>query len=121
MLTGRFFGPQIEVQQGATPCLSHEVAGSGDHLSHLPQGAFERDNSHDASDHRGAATSNLLKKIASALEITDLIALMMLLATARSAYATCKTAQVTKEILLTLQRPHIGTESVSFTESKDSR
>jgi hypothetical protein len=68
----------------------------------------------DASER--AATRNLLKRIASALEITDLIALMMVLVTGLSAYATWKTAQVTNEILLTSQRPYIGTESINFTD-----
>lgn len=66
-------------------------------------------NPDEAGEDRGAATRNLLKRIASALEVTDLIALMMVLATGLSAYATWKTAQVTSEILLTSQRPYIGT------------
>jgi len=72
------------------------------------------DNADDVSEDRSVATSNLLKRIASALEITDLIALMMVVVTGLTAYATWKTAQVTNEILLTSQRPYIGTESVSF-------
>jgi hypothetical protein len=68
----------------------------------------------DASEDRAAVTRHLLRKIASALEVTDLIALMMVFVTALSAYSTWKTAQVTKEILLTSQRPYIGTESVKF-------
>jgi hypothetical protein len=71
-------------------------------------------NPDDASEDGGAVTRSLLKRIASALEITDLIALMMAFATGLSAYATWKTAQVTNEILLTSQRPYIGTESVNF-------
>jgi hypothetical protein len=68
----------------------------------------------DVSEIRGAATRKLLNRIASALEITDLIALMMLFVAGLSAYATWKTAQVSNEILLTSQRPYIGTESVKF-------
>jgi hypothetical protein len=42
------------------------------------------------------------------------MAVMMMFATALSAYATWKTAQVANEILLTSQRPYVGTESVKF-------
>jgi hypothetical protein len=71
-------------------------------------------NPEDTSEDRGAASRRLLNRIASALEITDLIALMMVFATGLSAYATWKTAQVTNEILLTSQRPYIGVESVNL-------
>ena len=63
---------------------------------------------------RGATTRNLLRQIATSLEITDVIALMMVFATALSAYATLKIAQMTNQILLTSQRPYIGTESVDL-------
>jgi hypothetical protein len=76
-------------------------------------------NPDDASG--GADVRNLLKRIASALEITDLIALMMVFATALSAYATWKTAQITNEILLTSQRPYIGTESVDLTDETNPK
>ena len=69
------------------------------------------------SDFRGAATRKLLSTIASTLQITDLIALMMVFVTALSAYATWKTAQVTNQILLTAQRPYIGVESVNLIDS----
>ena len=68
----------------------------------------------DVSAIRDATARNLLNRIASALEITDAIALMMLFVAGLSAYATWKTAQVTNEILLTSQRPYVGTESVKF-------
>src|SRR5216683_8252030 len=63
---------------------------------------------------RGAATRKLLKTIIGTLEITNVMAVMMMFVTSFSAYATWKTAQVTNEILLTSQRPYIGTESVKF-------
>lgn len=68
----------------------------------------------DLGEIRDATIRKLLKRIASALEITDLIALMMLFVAGLGAYATWKTAQLTNEILLTSQRPYIGTESVKF-------
>jgi hypothetical protein len=68
----------------------------------------------DLAEIRGAATRKLLKTIIGTLEITDVIAAMMMFATAFSAYATWKTAQVTNEILLTSQRPYVGIESIKF-------
>jgi hypothetical protein len=70
-----------------------------------------------ASEIRGAATRKLLRTVTSALQITDLIALMMVFATALSAYATWKTAELTNEILLTSQRPYIGVESVNLIDA----
>jgi hypothetical protein len=73
---------------------------------------------HDSDDNagelRGATSRKPLRTIASTLEIADVMALMMVLVASLSAYATWKTAQVTKEILLTSQRPYIGTESVNL-------
>jgi hypothetical protein len=76
-------------------------------------------NPDDASDR--AATRNLLKRIASALETTDLIALMMVFVTGLSAYSTWKTAQVTNEILVTSQRPYIGVESVNLVDEANPK
>lgn len=75
----------------------------------------------EAREPRGATTHSLLKTIRSTLEVADLMALLMVLATTFSAYATWKTAQVTNEILLTSQRPYIGTESVKFADGESSR
>jgi hypothetical protein len=74
-----------------------------------------------AGENRGSPTRNLLKRIATALEITDLIALMMVVVTGLSAYATWKTAQVTNQILLTSQRPYIGVESVNLVDEANPR
>jgi hypothetical protein len=73
--------------------------------------------SDNASEFRGAASRKLLTTILSTLRITDLIALMMVLVTALTAYATWKTAQVTNEILLTSQRPYVGVESVNLIDA----
>lgn len=72
------------------------------------------DSDGNAGELRGATSRKLLRTIASTLEIADVIALTMALVAALSAYATWKTAQVTKQILLTSQRPYIGTESVNL-------
>ncbi len=58
--------------------------------------------------------ANSAARMVSALEITDLIALTMVLATALSAYATWRTEQVTNQILLISQRPYIGLESINL-------
>lgn len=63
---------------------------------------------------RAAATRTLLRTLVGALEITDLLALMMVFATALSAYATWKTQQVTNQILLISQRPYIGLEAINL-------
>ena len=63
---------------------------------------------------RAAVSGTFRRTIISALEITDLIALMMVFATALSAYATWRTEQVTNQILLISQRPYIGLESVKL-------
>ena len=67
-----------------------------------------------ASDFRGAATRKLLSRIASTLQVTDSIALMMVFVTALNVHASWKTSQITNEILLTSQRPYIGTESIDI-------
>jgi hypothetical protein len=77
-------------------------------------------NPDDASENRVAVTRNLLRRIISALEITDLIALMMVFVAGLSAYTTWKTSRVTNEILLTSQRPYIGIESVKFADEASS-
>jgi hypothetical protein len=73
------------------------------------------------SEVRTAVTRTLLRKMISALEITDLIALMMVGATALSAYATWRTEQVTNQILLISQRPYIGLESIKLVGNTNPR
>jgi hypothetical protein len=63
---------------------------------------------------RAGVTRTLLRTMISALEITDLIALMMVFAAALGAYATWRTEQVTNQILLISQRPYIGLESIEL-------
>ncbi len=70
---------------------------------------------------RTAVTRTLLRTMISALEITDLIALMMVFATALSAYATWRTEQVTNQILLISQRPYIGLQSIKLLGNTNPR
>jgi hypothetical protein len=61
-----------------------------------------------------AAFRKLLRTIANTLQITDLTALMTVFATALNAHATWKTTRITNEILLTSQRPYVGTVSIKL-------
>jgi hypothetical protein len=70
---------------------------------------------------RADGIRTLLRTMISALEITDLIALMMVFATALSAYATWRTEQVTNQILLISQRPYIGLESIKLVGNTNPR
>ena len=74
--------------------------------------------SENAGEDRVALTRKLVRTLTSALEITDFLALMMVLATGFSAYATWKMEQVTNQILLISQRPYIGTESIDLLDDK---
>ena len=67
-----------------------------------------------ASESQSAATRKLLSTIAGTLQVTDLIALMMVVVAALSAHSNWKTTQITNELLLTSQRPYIGTESINL-------
>jgi hypothetical protein len=89
-------------------------------LSKRATQVIERPSKRDNHGER-RATVKVLRSILSALEITDLIALMMVFATVLSAYATWKTQQVTKQILLIAQRPYIGTESMNLIDDKNPR
>jgi hypothetical protein len=55
------------------------------------------------------------------LDTTDLIAVMMVFATALSAYATCRTKQVTNQILLISRRAYIGLESIKLVGNTNPR
>jgi hypothetical protein len=70
---------------------------------------------------RDAVTSTPLRTMMSALEITDLIALIMAFATALGAYATWRTEQVTNQTLLISQRPYVGLESIKLVGSTNPK
>jgi RpiB/LacA/LacB family sugar-phosphate isomerase len=65
--------------------------------------------------------ANSARTLVSALEITNLIALTMVFATALGAYATWRTEQVTNQILLISQRPYIGLESIKLVGNTNPR
>jgi hypothetical protein len=65
--------------------------------------------------------ANSARTLVSALEITNLIALTMVFATALGAYATWRTEQVTNQILLISQRPYLGLESIKLVGNTNPR
>src|SRR5262249_35072873 len=90
-------------------------------VAQLAQPGMTAGKSNGPSEFRGSANTKLLSTIASTLQVTDLIALMMVFVTALSAYSTWKTAQITNQILLTSQRPYIGTESIDLIDAASPR
>lgn len=57
---------------------------------------------------------SLLRRLTEVLRFADFLALLMVAATAFSAYAAWRTAQVTSHIFALEERPFVGTERVTF-------
>ncbi len=62
-----------------------------------------------------------LAKLAEVLKIADFMAILMVLATFFSAYATWRTAMVTSSIFSVVDRPFLGVEHVAFQGSDTQR
>jgi hypothetical protein len=62
---------------------------------------------------------SVLVKVAQAVKLADFMAILMVLATFFSAYATWRTAKVTSTIFAVADRPFLGVQQVSF-EATDS-
>ena len=62
---------------------------------------------------------SLLARLAQAVKLADFMAILMVLATFFSAYATWRTAQLTSTIFAVADRPFLGVQQVSF-ERTDS-
>jgi len=60
------------------------------------------------------AEKSLMRRLTSVLRFADFMALLMVAATAFSAYAAWRTAQVTSHIFALEERPFIGIEGVTF-------
>ncbi len=58
--------------------------------------------------------SSLVRRLTEVLRFADFMAVLMVLATAFSAFATWRTAQVTSHIFAIEERPFIGVERVTF-------
>ena len=61
-----------------------------------------------------AAEKSMMRRLTEVLQFADFMALLMVAATAFSAYAAWRTAQVTSRIFALEERPFIGIESVTF-------
>jgi hypothetical protein len=69
----------------------------------------------DRRDHEITRTErSQLAKLAEVLKIADFMAILMVLATFFSAYATWRTAMVTSSIFAVVDRPFLGVEHVVF-------
>src|SRR5579863_10355291 len=65
------------------------------------------------------AEQSLMRRLTGVLRFADFMALLMVAATAFSAYATWRTAQVTSHIFSLEERPFLGIQGVTF-EQGDS-
>jgi hypothetical protein len=73
------------------------------------------DDEHERRDREIIRTErSLLARLAEALKLADFMAILMVLATFFSAYATWRTALVTSTIFAVSDRPFIGVQQVSF-------
>jgi hypothetical protein len=61
---------------------------------------------------------SLLARLAQALRLADFMAILMVLATFFSAYATWRTALVTSTIFAVADRPFLGVQQISFRETE---
>src|SRR5271154_1350372 len=64
---------------------------------------------------------SLLARTAEAIKLADFMALLMVLATFFSAYATWRTAMVTSAIFAVADRPFLGVERVNFEAADPAR
>ncbi|MFZ0679361.1 hypothetical protein [Candidatus Binatus sp.] len=60
---------------------------------------------------------SLLARLGQAIKVADLMAVLMVLATFFSAYATWRTALVTSTIFAVADRPFLGVQQISFQET----
>ena len=67
-----------------------------------------------ATEHLTTAERSLMRRLTEVLRFADFMALLMVAATAFSAYAAWRTAQVTSHIFALEERPFVGIERVIF-------
>jgi hypothetical protein len=72
-----------------------------------------------AQEQLTAAEISLMRRLTGVLGFADFMALLMVAATAFSAYAAWRTAQVTSRIFALQERPFIGVQAVTF-EQRDT-
>jgi hypothetical protein len=68
-------------------------------------------------DELTAAEKSLLRRLTEVLRFADFMALLMVAATAFSAYATWRTATIAQELLTSSERPYFGVEGVNLDRS----
>jgi hypothetical protein len=76
-----------------------------------PQGATSEPR---AEEQLTAAEKSLMRRLTGVLRFADFMALLMVAATAFSAYAAWRTAEVTSRIFALQERPFIGIQGVTF-------
>ncbi|HEY2523927.1 MAG TPA: hypothetical protein VGI29_02635 [Candidatus Binataceae bacterium] len=64
--------------------------------------------------HLTAAEKSMMRRLTEVLRFADFMALLMVAATAFSAYAAWRTAQVTSHVFAVEERPFVGVQSVTF-------
>jgi len=67
-----------------------------------------------ATEHLTPGEKSLIRRLTEVLRFADFLALLMVAATAFSAYATWRTAQVTSHIFALEERPFVGVERAAF-------
>jgi len=67
-----------------------------------------------AAEHLSTAEKSLMRRLTEVLRFADFMALLMVTATAFSAYAAWRTAQVTSHIFALEERPFVGIAGVTF-------
>jgi hypothetical protein len=84
------------------------------HKSPARQHHSEPERQAPTTDHLTPAEKSLMRRLTEVLRFADFMALLMVAATAFSAYAAWRTAQVTSHIFALEDRPFIGIERVTF-------
>jgi hypothetical protein len=82
----------------------HESAGQSD----------ARPPRHSVDGGLTSSERSLIRRLIEVLRLADLFALLMVAATAFSAFATWRTAQVTSQVFAVEERPFVGVERVTF-------
>jgi hypothetical protein len=81
------------------------------------EGEREEGNGELSGGDGSISRNSISRKLTSFLEFADLMALLMVAATAFSGYATWRTATIAGELLMSSERPYFGVEGVSLDRS----
>ncbi|MGH7934716.1 MAG: hypothetical protein ACREQN_16355 [Candidatus Binataceae bacterium] len=75
---------------------------------------LNRDEGHSGGEELTRGERSLLRRVSRALKFADFMAVLMVFATAFSAFATWRTATVTNLLFSVSERPYVGIERVRF-------